>query len=335
VGLVAVVGPNGAGKTSLLEAVHVGTQGFSLRTRRDERAVRFGATAARVAVRGVRGRDVAFASEVTIQPGEGKRLLLDGAPAGSVEQLRLALPVLAFAPDRLAVVKGGPLVRRLYLDRAIGRVFPARAALPGEYGRALAQRNAALRSARAGSSGREAIDPWTELLARTGSELERARAAAVTALRPGFAAHSADLGLNAAELAYEATELTTAALNDRLPRDLERGTTSAGPHLRDVAITAGGHDLRAFGSQGEQRVAVLALLLAEADVVTTERGEPPLLLLDDLLSELDDQRRLDLLTGLPERCQAMVTATSLRSFPPQAPPLAGVVEVEGGRATLR
>ncbi|MGH3036972.1 MAG: hypothetical protein ACRDMU_07300, partial [Gaiellaceae bacterium] len=200
-------------------------------------------------------------------------------------------------------------------------------ALPGEYGRALAQRNEALRRARAGVSDREAVEPWTEQVAALGGELDAARARLAALLAPGFTAHAASLGLADASFAYEERGLALEELVGRLDRDLERGTTGFGPHLRDVEIRAGERELRGFGSQGEQRTAVLALVLAEAGVLADRRGAPPLLLLDDVLSELDDDRRRSLLGSLPPGGQTLVSATSRDAVPSDGPPPAQVVKI--------
>jgi DNA replication and repair protein RecF len=268
---VLVIGANGVGKTNLLEAVHVGAQGFSPRTRAEPRLVRFGESAARVRLAGA-ASGTPFETEVDVAPPKPKRIHLNGAVLGGGDELRLRLSALAFTPDRLAVVKAGPIVRRAYLDRMLGRLFPARATVPSEYGRALGQRNAALRRVRAGESSLDVVEPWTDQVARLGDELDRARADLVSALAPGFSAHAAALGLADAEIAYEEQGLDAAALAARLGRDLERGTTGIGPHLRDAAVSAGERDLRAFGSQGEQRTAVLALVLAEAVVARLPAG---------------------------------------------------------------
>jgi DNA replication and repair protein RecF len=315
---VLVVGPNGAGKTNLLEALHVGAQGFSPRTRAEPRLVQFGEQAARVRLEGAEA-GAPVESEVTITPGTGKLLRLNGSPLASAEELRTRLTALAFVPDRLAIVKGGPAVRRAYFDRMLGRVSPSQATLPGEYGRALAQRNEALRRVRAGISRREAVEPWSERVSALGNELDAARARLATELEPGFSRHAALLGLAGATISYEERGLPLEELEGRLDRDLDRGTTGAGPHLRDVEIRAAERDLRSFGSQGEQRTAVLALLLAEAGVLGERRGAPPLLLLDDVFSELDAGRRRALLAALPSDGQTLVTATSTDALPPAAP----------------
>jgi DNA replication and repair protein RecF len=323
---VLVTGPNGVGKTNLLEAIHVGSQGFSPRTRAEPRLVRFGETAARVRLAGEEGR-TPFETEIELEAA-AKRIRLNGALLSGGEELRLRLSALVFTPDRLAVVKGGPIVRRAYLDRMLGRLFPARANLPPEYGRAVAQRNAALRRVRAGESSPDAVSPWTEQVARLGSQVDGSRAELATALAPGFRDHADALGLADAEIAYAEEGLTTEALDARLDRDVERGTTGLGPHLRDAPITAGGRDLRAFGSQGEQRTAVLALVLAETALLAERRGEPPLLLLDDVFSELDSTRAKALVERLPEGGQTVVTATE----PPGVVSPDLVVRVTPGKA---
>ena len=165
-----VVGPNGAGKTNLLEALHVGTQGFSPRTRNDARLIRFGREGARIALTGDRAGSP-LELNVILHVGAAKRASLNGARLQAAEQLRGEVAALVFTPDRLVVVKGGPAARRAYFDRALGRGTPAQAALPAEYGAALAQRNAALRGISLGYSTREALRPWTERVADLGTQL--------------------------------------------------------------------------------------------------------------------------------------------------------------------
>ena len=313
-GLVLVVGPNGAGKTNLLESVHVGTQGFSPRTRADAQLIRFGEQSGRVALSGRRGEsDVQL--EVTIELGEGKRAKLNGAPLRAAEQLRSEVATLVFTPDRLAIVKGGPAVRRAYFDRALGRLAPARSRLATDYAAALAQRNAALRRVAGGFSSRDAVAPWTEQVASLGRELVEARHEVIGWLAPAFAARADELGLPVARMGYEGESPTLAALDARLDRDLDRGSTGLGPHLHDVVLTSGSRDLRSFGSQGEQRLTVLALLLAEAELIAERRGFAPLLLLDDVLSELDPARRRVLAERVQSGGQTLVTATQASSLP--------------------
>jgi DNA replication and repair protein RecF len=325
---VLVAGPNGAGKTNLLESLHVGTQGFSPRTRNDAGLIRFGSDAARIALRGERAGSK-LELRVVLQTGAAKRASLNGARLDTAERLRAEVATLVFTPDRLVVVKGGPAARRAYFDRALARTAPAKAALPAAYGAALAQRNAALRGVSAGFSSREALRPWTARVAELGAELVAARREVIGTLEPVFAMRAAELGLAGGALRYKAEPPTVEKLEARLDRDLDRSATSAGPHLDDVAILAGERDLRAFGSQGEQRLAVLGLLLAEAELVQERRGFPPLLLLDDVLSELDSERRRILAERLRSFRQALITTTSSSALPVDPDQL---VEVEADEA---
>jgi DNA replication and repair protein RecF len=326
---VLAVGPNGAGKTNLLEALHVGTQGFSPRTRTDAQLIRFGETAARVEVQGVR-EGVPVELQVTLRLNEGKRALLNGSRLGAAEQLRSEVATLVFTPDRLAVVKGAPAARRAYFDRVVGRLSPARAGLSAEYGAAVAQRNASLRRAAGGFSSRDAIAPWTERVATIGARLVEARAQAIGELGPRFAERGEELGLLAGRLEYASDPPTAEALEARLERDLERGVTGLGPHLDDVTITTADRDLRAFGSQGEQRLAVLSLLLAEYELLAAQ-GRTPLLLLDDVLSELDERRRTILAGRIRSSGQTFVTATSADVLPAAPDQL---IEVSPGAARV-
>jgi DNA replication and repair protein RecF len=311
---VLVVGPNGAGKTNLLESLHVGTQGFSPRTRADAQLVRFGTDAGRIGVRGERG-GTQLDLEVTIELARGKRAKLNGASLRAAEQLRTEVTTLVFTPDRLAVVKGGPAIRRAYFDRVAARLAPARAMVATEYAAALAQRNAALRRVAGGLSSRAALVPWTEQAVSLGAELVAMRHEIVAALAPGFAARADELGLPAARMSYEGETPTLEELEQRVDRDVERGTTGAGPHLHDVALRSGTSDLRSFGSQGEQRLTVLALLLAEAELIVERRGYWPLLLFDDVLSELDPERRRVLAERVRGGGQALITATEAAALP--------------------
>jgi DNA replication and repair protein RecF len=311
---VLAVGPNGVGKTNLLESLHVGTQGFSPRTRADAQLVRFGERVAHIGVRGMRGT-VPVEIELTLEVGAGKKAKLNGAVLRAAEQLRAETATLVFTPDRLGVVKGAPAVRRAYFDRALGRLTPARAQFSTDYGAAVAQRNASLRRIAGGFSTRDALAPWTEQVAALGTELVAARREALALLEPPFAERAGELGLADAELRYEGEPLTVAALEQRLERDLDRGATGLGPHLDDIVLTAGTRELRSFGSQGEQRLAMLALLLAEAELITARRGVPPLLLLDDVLSELDPERRRILAARVAGAGQALITATDAAMLP--------------------
>jgi DNA replication and repair protein RecF len=262
---------------------------------------------------------------VTVRQGQAKEARLNGARLPSAESLRREFATLVFTPDRLTVVKGGPAARRAYFDRVIGRLSPARVGVPQEYLAALAQRNAALRRISLRLAEPDVLAPWTERVAASGSALVDARRAALARLAPSFAERAGELGLPGTALGYDAEAPTVEQLEARLQRDLDRGVTGLGPHLDDVLVTSDGRDLRQFGSQGEQRLAVLSLLLAEAELLDT----PPLLLLDDVLSELDLGRRRVLAARVATMGQTVITATHAGALPADPSQL---VEVEHGSA---
>jgi DNA replication and repair protein RecF len=321
---VLVVGENGAGKTNLLEALHVGTQGFSPRTRSDARLIRFGEEAGAIGLDVLRDA-VEHHVRIKLFAVSAKLAELDGRRLASAESLRREFPTLVFTPDRLAVVKAGPAARRAYFDRVLSRLQPARAGLPQEYAATLAQRNAALRRVQLGISDREALAPWTERVAGLGAQLAGARREVLTALGDPFAERAGELGLEDAALTYEGEPASAESLERRLEADIARGATGLGPHLDDVRIACGPRDLRSFGSQGEQRLALLALILAEAELLPVA----PLLLLDDVLSELDGRRRGVLAERIAAVEQAVITATHGASLPLEP---AQIVEVTPGQA---
>ena len=320
------MGANGAGKTNLLEALHVGTQGFSPRTRSDAELIRFGESAARIRLEGRRGQTPVRIA-VGLSTAEGKRAELNGARLRAAEQLRGETATLVFTPDRLAIVKAGPAARRAYFDRSLSRLMPTRSYLPADYAAALAQRNAALKF-----GDRTTIAPWTTQVANLGSALVKTRVGLLELLAGPFAESAGALGLPDARLAYEGDPPTERELGTRLERDLERGSTGAGPHLHDVSIASAARDLRSFGSQGEQRTAVLALLLAEAALLAERRDDLPLLLLDDVLSELDPQRRRVLFERVVGGGQALITATTADALPGEP---AQLLEVSPGSVVAR
>jgi DNA replication and repair protein RecF len=327
-GLTVVHGANGAGKTNLLEALFFGATARSCRTTNEREVVRFGAGATRVELHttGADGFDHEVA--VGLEPGAAKRITVD---AQNVERLseHPARPlVCVFLPDRLELIKGAPTLRRSHLDQFVTALWPSRAATRRAYAHALAQRNALLARVRSGRADRSTLDAWNRELATHGIALRDDRAGAVELLVPRFAGCASELGLEGdAQLRYRprsqaahAAELAD-ELAQRTDADLQRGFTTHGPHRDDLGFPRGGRELRAYGSQGEQRLALLALLLAEREVLEEQRGAPPLLLLDDVMSELDSDRRAHLVarvSATPDGArggQTVITTTDLAHVP--------------------
>ncbi len=244
--------------------------------------------------------------------------------------------MLAFLPERLELVKGVPALRRAHLDRFVAGAWPSRVASRTAYGRALTQRNALLGRIRAGAAPERDLDPWDAQLAHCGLALMSDRSHAVAALSSRFAVRGQELGLpDGAELYYRSRSRAedlgglVAELRERRAGDLDRGFTTHGPHRDDLALVQAGRGLRAYGSQGQQRLAVLALLFAERDVLA-DHGHFPLMLLDDVMSELDLERRERLVALLRTGGQALITATDLDQVPGAADEPATLVRVEGG-----
>jgi DNA replication and repair protein RecF len=320
-GLTVVHGANGSGKTNLLEALYFGCTGRSFRTADDRELVRFGATALRVEVGGV-DDDGPHQLAVGFAPGQPKRMTSDGAPVERIADVAHRPLLSVFSPDRLELVKGAPALRRAHLDQFVAAVWPARAATRRAYREALAQRNALLGRIRAGRAAPDDLSAWNATLAQSGVALSADRAAAVDLLATGCSAHAAELGLDGGvSISYRRRSLATSAdelaqeLEEALPADLARGHTTRGPHRDDLEIARGGRALRRYGSQGEQRLALLALLLAERDALAAQRSRPPLLLFDDVMSELDHARRTRLARELRGGGQAVLTATEPEHVP--------------------
>ncbi|MBO9534901.1 MAG: DNA replication and repair protein RecF [Solirubrobacteraceae bacterium] len=308
--LTIVDGPNGAGKTNLLEAIVLAATGRSWRTRTDRELVRHGEDAGRAELRFTDEVGASHALSLTVHRGTAERMhVLDGS---RVEITSPRPQVVVFAPDRLALVQGSPQGRRGHVDQLVAALWPSRSGARAEYSRALGQRNALLHR-----PGAPAMEAWEAELARHGVALREARAAAIAEVAEGFAEVAADLGLpGKPSLVYRPADDTAtveelaALLAERRDRDRERGFTQVGPHRDELAIRRDDRDLRSYGSQGEQRLAVLALLLAERAKLHEVRSRPPVALLDDVGSELDPGRRRRLVEEVCRYGQVVIATTS-------------------------
>jgi DNA replication and repair protein RecF len=337
-GLTVVAGANGSGKTNLLEALYFGCTARSPRTSNERELVRRGGGGVARVVLDLAAEDGEHRIEVGFQPGESKQLRVDGSPVESLGPVDARPLVSVFLPERLELVKGAPSARRAHLDQFVTALWPARADTRSSYSRALAQRNALVGRIRAGAAGPGALDAWDSELARHGIRLMADRTEAVDALRPPFADLARRLGLpGEAELRYRPrsaasdAEGLAAELAERRTADLERGFTAHGPHRDELQLLLDGAALRAYGSQGQQRAALLALLFAERSLLADRRDRPPLMLLDDVMSELDAERR-ELLAGLLRSGgQSVITTTEPEHVPGTAMAGGGLIRVENGR----
>lgn len=315
-GLTVFCGPNGAGKTNLLEAVYFGLAGRSFRTGNDRDLIRHDQPSARVelALDGPGGPSLLAALD---RAGE-RRHRLDGQPVASSATERPLVSV--FHPDRMELVKGPAARRRAHFDRLVGALWVSRADLRARYGRTLAQRNALVARIRAGQADAGSLETWDERLATEAVPLIESRAEAVGSLAAPLSELGESLGLDRLEIRYrpraEADRVEIAAeLAARRSEPYGRAYTSYGPQLDEVELRTAGRPLRRFGSQGQQRAALLALLFAERRALI-EAGRPaPLMLLDDVMSELDPGRRNLLVETLAAGGQALITATEAAQVP--------------------
>ena len=321
-GLTVVTGPNGAGKTNLLEGLYFACTARSCRTNNERELVRFGATAARTVLT-CEGEDGAHELSVGFVAGQPKAMRVDGASVERMLDVASRPLVSVFLPDRLELIKGAPAVRRAHLDQFVAALWPARSDTRRRYSQALAQRNALIARIRSGRGSRGSLESWNAQLAAHGIALMNDRRNAVEQLADPFHRLATALGLQQEpRVAFKPRSSAStpaelaAELADRLDGDLERGFTGHGPHRDDLATEHAGHDLRAYGSQGQQRLALLALLLAEREVIAAHRSAPPVMLLDDVMSELDRDRRQALVELLCSTSgQSVITATDLEHVP--------------------
>ena len=322
-GLTALVGDNGEGKSNLLEALGWLTTLSSFRGAPTEALVRAGATSAVVRAEAERdGRELLL--EAQIQPSGRNRVQVNRQPLRRARDLLGSLRATVFTPDDLEIVKGGPSERRGYLDDVLVALAVRNDALRSEVDKVLKQRNALLKQAggRLDEGAAFTLDVWDAKLASCGAALAEARVALLERLQPVLTATYDALARRPALVTatYDAPWRVAgleAALAGSRAMDVRRGVSTVGPHRDEVQFSVGGMPARTHASQGEQRTLALALRLASHRVVTDETGTPPILMLDDVFSELDPDRSAALLANLPAGQTLLTTAGGL---PPQASP---------------
>lgn len=334
-GLTVLLGANGEGKTNVMEAVAYLATLSSFRGAPNDALVRHGCSMAIVRAEGEReGRSLLVEAEITTT-GRG-RVQVNKQRLSRARDLLGALRVSVFSPDDLELVKGGPAERRRYLDDTLVARLPKLDVVRSDLDRVLRQRNALLRQAggRVTPEVDATLTVWDAKLVEAGEALADARAGLVDDLAPVLAeAYDQVAGRPAhVAVAYQAPwreEGLAAALEAARKDELRRGVSLVGPHRDELVITLDGMPSRTHASQGEQRSVALALRLAAHRVVTEATGSPPILLLDDVFSELDPERSAALLAHLPVGQTLLSSAAGL---PPGAEPEM-VLKVEGGVVT--
>ena len=330
-----VWGPNAAGKTSLLEAIVLLAWGHSHRTTTDAELIRWGSDLARVEGRVGSVSDADGAEPTTIEValvregagGQRKRIRVNGV-ARRASALSGVLRTVMFAPEDMLLVAGSPGPRRSAIDALSASRTPSYGPDLATYGRALQQRNGLLRAIREGTADRDELRFWDAALLESGSAVVEGRLATLEIIAEPLRRAHAEIAPDEGRLtiAYETNapprpgetvhEALTRRLIETADKEAWNGTTLIGPHRDDLVFELEGRDLAGFASRGQQRTAILALKLAELDVLTSLDGRPPLLLLDDVFSELDPERRAHLVRRIADLPQAFVTTTTLDDLDP-------------------
>ena len=314
-------GPNAQGKTNILEALHLCCLGRSHRTSRDEELIRWGQPCARAAVTTEQRDGTHEVSVALSRAGRRRKVVRIGArQAERIGELLGHVCGVLFSPEDLQIVKSGPAERRRFIDMQLSQLRPAYFYALQRAMRTLNQRNALLRDIARDPSLISTLDMWDEQLAQCGALIAENRREAIGRLcELAASAHASLTGgreqlslryLSPFAQAQDVREAMLARLHDARSEDLRRMTTSVGVHRDDIGITIDGKDARLFASQGQQRSAVLSLKLAQLELAMHERGEAPVLMLDDVMSELDPSRRRQLIERI-DRVQTFVTCTDL------------------------
>ena len=331
------IGENAQGKTNLLEALCLFTGEKSFRRAQEKDLIRFDKSVAQIKVDFFsQGRQqnalLRYGSDETSQK---KHIELNGVKKRSPSALCGVLCMVVFSPNYLSVINDGPEERRRLIDNAVTQLIPSYNNLINTYQQVLFQRNNTLRSIGRSGFGSELLDVWDERLSRLGAKTARLRRHYINRISPYAAEHyrgiSGDkevLGFSYVSTCGEDEAEFLQRLYAARGKDIEQGFTSVGPHRDDVDILISNKSARLFGSQGQKRSAVLAMKLSEAAVLEDKYGEPPVLLLDDVLSELDPSRQEYLINRL-DRYQTFITCCEKHQS------LSGrMYEVSGGKIKL-
>ena len=336
--LTVLCGANGQGKTNLLESIWLLTGAKSFRGAKDAELIRRDQPFAVIEANFEGGgRDQALRLTVGSKQSErpGRRARLNGADRGRASAVAGTFTAVVFDPNHLSLVKAGPEGRRHFLDAALCQLFPGYLAALRRYARLTAQKNALLKAYDITPGGDVLLETYNEAMAQCGAEVMGRRAQYLDRLAPLAEANYRDISSGAEALGVRYMpccepgnpQALAARLREVRPQELRAGFCLTGPHREDLEILIDGQPGKIYGSQGQQRSAVLALKLAEASVAGEVLGEHPVMLLDDVLSELDDARQTYLLTRIEDK-QTFVTTCDSAAF---ARTNGKLVFVEGGR----
>jgi DNA replication and repair protein RecF len=353
-GTVIFHGPNGAGKTNLLEAICVAAGGDSPRSHESQDLIRLGEEVAFVGAE-FQGADPRPRLEVGLARSGQKQIKISGAPKRRADLIGLA-PVVYFSADDIGVIKGEPSARRRLLDAELSAISRSYYFQLLRYRRALEQRNSLLRELRSRRGRADTLGPWDRAAARYGAAVMLERREFIALLAPqATSAHSVltggardllveyrpsvalPVGQTLCDREEEASRMVEkmsihleSVLREERQTDISRGVTGSGPHRDDIEVLLRGEPVRSFGSQGEQRTCAVALRLGIAAIIRQVTGERPVLLLDDVLSELDARYRTGVFAACQQAEQVIITCCDSADIPRATHPAAAAFEVRDG-----
>ncbi len=316
-----LIGDNAQGKTNILESIFLLATGRSHRTNNDQELISWGKSFFTVKAKFFRmGSEHTLEIRYAEQPKK-KVILLDGIE-NKLREILGQITTVFFSPEDLWLVKGMPALRRRFLDLEISQINPAYYRYLQQYARIISQRNNTLRLIREKRENESMLDIWDIQLVDIGEKIINKRMDAIKKLSMLARLMHRKITDGKEELSIQyksqseylknpgqVKEIMAQNLKNNRQQDIARANTSVGPHRDDLLLNVNGYDLRVFGSQGQQRTGVLALKLAELEYMKSETGEYPLLLLDDVLSELDGERRRYLVETIKDRVQTFITTT--------------------------
>lgn len=316
-GVNLLYGNNAQGKTNVLEAVYMIATTKSIRGSKDRDMIRFDQDEAHISAF-VERNEITHKIDIHLKRNKAKGLAIDGIPIRRSAELLGLLHAVSFSPDDLSMMKNGPDERRRFLDLELCQMDKIYCSNLASYNKSLIQRNDLLKQLSSNPSMKDTIDVWNEQLIHYGQYLIRARRRFIEELIPIVQEKHGILtgGSETLTLLYEpncSEDDFRAKLEKNLERDMILKFTSAGPHRDDISLYINDKNVKVFGSQGQQRTTALALKLAEIELVRRKIKEAPILLLDDVLSELDRNRQLHLLNEMQD-VQTIVTCTGMEEF---------------------
>ena len=310
-------GDNAQGKTNVLESLYVGATTRSHRPVKDKDMIRFGEEEAHIRM-DVKKRDIGHRIDMHLRRGKSKTVLIDGISIHRTSELFGLINIIFFSPEDLAIVKEGPAERRRFMDMELCQLSRIYYGNLAGYNKVLNQRNNLLRSISFNRSLIDTLEVWDEQLVSYGKRIIEERSNFIDMLRELVIRVHGEIteGRESIDIRYEphvkADEFSDMLL-DRREMDLKNASTMTGPQRDDIGIYIDGNDVRTYGSQGQQRTAALTLKLAEIELVRSVINDTPILLLDDVMSELDSKRRNALLKTI-QNIQTIVTCTGYDDF---------------------